>query len=107
MASPYTTTLRTIHRDRHHRRRPAPQGRQGAHSGGAGAAFQYHEAGGDEDALPGSLKDADLVFCYAGNLGWDARGALAPLGDKAVVKDDLNELLEAIAAAQNQATMCW
>lgn len=52
-----------------------------------------------KDALPGSLKDADLIFCYAGNLGWDARGTLAPLGDKAVVKDDLNELIEAIAAA--------
>ncbi len=52
-----------------------------------------------KDALPGSLKDADLTFCYAGNLGWDARGALTPLGDKAVVKDDLNELIEAIAAA--------
>ncbi|MDD5057026.1 MAG: UDP-N-acetylmuramate:L-alanyl-gamma-D-glutamyl-meso-diaminopimelate ligase [Sideroxydans sp.] len=52
-----------------------------------------------KDALPGSLREADLVFCYAGNLGWDARGALAPLGDKAVVKDDLNELIEAIAAA--------
>jgi UDP-N-acetylmuramate: L-alanyl-gamma-D-glutamyl-meso-diaminopimelate ligase len=51
-----------------------------------------------KDALPGSLKDADLTFCYAGNLGWDARGALAPLGDKAVVKDDLNELIEAIAS---------
>jgi len=51
-----------------------------------------------KDALPGSLKDADLTFCYAGNLGWDARAALAPLGDKAVVKDDLNELIEAIAA---------
>ena len=51
------------------------------------------------DALPGSLKDADLVFCYAGNLGWDVRGALAPLGEKVVVKDDLNELIEAIAAA--------
>ena len=50
-----------------------------------------------KDALPGSLKDADLTFCYAGNLGWDARGALAPLGDKAVVKDELNELIEAIA----------
>jgi UDP-N-acetylmuramate: L-alanyl-gamma-D-glutamyl-meso-diaminopimelate ligase len=49
--------------------------------------------------LPASLKDADLVFCYAGNLGWDARGALAPLGDKAVVKDDLNELIAAITTA--------
>lgn len=52
-----------------------------------------------KDALPASLKDADLVFCYAGNLGWDARSALAPLGNKAVVKDDLNELIETIAAA--------
>ncbi len=50
-------------------------------------------------ALPASLKDADLVFCYAGNLGWDAHQALAPLGEKAVVKDDLNELINAIAAA--------
>ena len=52
-----------------------------------------------KDALPGSLKDADVVFCYAGNLGWDAAAALAPLGEKAVVKEDLNELIEAIAAA--------
>jgi UDP-N-acetylmuramate: L-alanyl-gamma-D-glutamyl-meso-diaminopimelate ligase len=51
-----------------------------------------------KDALPASLKQADLTFCYAGNLGWDARGALAPLGEKAVVKDDLNELIDAIAA---------
>ena len=52
-----------------------------------------------KDALPGSLKDADLVFCYAGNLGWDARGALAPLGSKAVIEDDLAALTDQIAAA--------
>jgi UDP-N-acetylmuramate: L-alanyl-gamma-D-glutamyl-meso-diaminopimelate ligase len=51
-----------------------------------------------KEALPASLKDADLTFCYAGNLGWDARGALAPLGDKAIVKDDLNELIESIVS---------
>ncbi len=51
-----------------------------------------------KDALPGSLKEADLTFCYAGNLGWNARNSLAPLGDRAVVKDDLNELIEAISA---------
>ncbi|MFH2135996.1 MAG: UDP-N-acetylmuramate:L-alanyl-gamma-D-glutamyl-meso-diaminopimelate ligase [Pseudomonadota bacterium] len=51
-----------------------------------------------KDALPASLKDADLTFCYAGNLGWDARGALAPMGDKALVKDDLDDLVEAITA---------
>ena len=52
-----------------------------------------------KDALPASLKDADAVFCYGANLGWDARSALAPLGNKAIVSDDLNELIEAIAAA--------
>ena len=51
-----------------------------------------------KEALPGSLKEADLVFCYAANLGWDASGVLASLGDKVVVKDDLNELIEAISS---------
>ncbi len=50
-----------------------------------------------KDALPGSLKDADLVFCYSNNLGWDAAGALAPLGAKAQVLDDLDALVESIA----------
>jgi UDP-N-acetylmuramate: L-alanyl-gamma-D-glutamyl-meso-diaminopimelate ligase len=45
------------------------------------------------------LKDADLVFCYGANLGWDAAASLAPLGSKALVKDDLHELIEAIAGA--------
>jgi UDP-N-acetylmuramate: L-alanyl-gamma-D-glutamyl-meso-diaminopimelate ligase len=52
-----------------------------------------------KDALPYSLKEADLVFCYAGNLGWDAHGAMAPMGNKVVVKDDLGELIQAIVAA--------
>jgi len=51
-----------------------------------------------KDALPGSLKDADLVFCYAGSLGWDASGALAPLGSKATVEEDLDALIGKIAA---------
>ncbi|MDD5180968.1 MAG: UDP-N-acetylmuramate:L-alanyl-gamma-D-glutamyl-meso-diaminopimelate ligase, partial [Gallionellaceae bacterium] len=50
-------------------------------------------------ALPGSLQGADQVFCYGANLGWDAHAALAPLGSKAMVQDDLNELIEAIAVA--------
>jgi len=51
-----------------------------------------------KNALPGSLKNADLVFCYSANLGWDAAAALSPLGSKAVIKDDLDGLIEAIAA---------
>ena len=52
-----------------------------------------------KDALPGSLKDADMVFCYAGNLGWDAHSALAPLGSKAIVEEDLGALIAKITAA--------
>jgi UDP-N-acetylmuramate: L-alanyl-gamma-D-glutamyl-meso-diaminopimelate ligase len=52
-----------------------------------------------KDVLPGSLKDADLVFCYAGNLDWDARGTLAPLGSKAIVEEELDTLIDKIAAA--------
>jgi UDP-N-acetylmuramate: L-alanyl-gamma-D-glutamyl-meso-diaminopimelate ligase len=50
-------------------------------------------------ALPGSLREADRVYCYAANLGWDVTGALAPLGGKAEVHNDLATLTEAIARA--------
>ena len=49
-------------------------------------------------ALSGSLLDADKVFCYGANLGWDASEALTPMGDKAIVKNDLNELTAAIVS---------
>ena len=48
-------------------------------------------------ALPGSLRDADKVFCYSANLGWDAAEALAPLGGKAITLQDLGVLVETIA----------
>ncbi len=48
-------------------------------------------------ALPSSLARADRVFCYAANLGWDAAAALAPLGARAEVHDDLATLVGAVA----------
>jgi UDP-N-acetylmuramate: L-alanyl-gamma-D-glutamyl-meso-diaminopimelate ligase len=45
-------------------------------------------------ALPDSLADADFVYCYGANLGWDAAEALAPLGTKARVFDDLDALVK-------------
>ncbi len=51
-----------------------------------------------KDALPGSLAAADLTYCYAGKLGWDPAAALAPLGAKAAVYDDLEALIAAILA---------
>jgi UDP-N-acetylmuramate: L-alanyl-gamma-D-glutamyl-meso-diaminopimelate ligase len=49
-------------------------------------------------ALPASLIDADLVFCYGANLGWDAVEALEPMGSKAKVFDNMDALLAAIVA---------
>jgi UDP-N-acetylmuramate: L-alanyl-gamma-D-glutamyl-meso-diaminopimelate ligase len=49
--------------------------------------------------LPWSLEEADLSFCYQGNLGWDAREALAPMGDKAVVCDTIDALVAAVRRA--------
>jgi UDP-N-acetylmuramate: L-alanyl-gamma-D-glutamyl-meso-diaminopimelate ligase len=50
-----------------------------------------------KSALPGSLAGADRVFCYAADLGWDAAQALAPLGERAQVHDDLARLVAAVA----------
>jgi UDP-N-acetylmuramate: L-alanyl-gamma-D-glutamyl-meso-diaminopimelate ligase len=51
-----------------------------------------------KDALPASLRDADAVFCYANNLGWDAAAALAPIQQKAQTYDDLDQLVAAVTA---------
>lgn len=58
-----------------------------------------------KDALPDSLKAADLVFGYGARgegkdaLGWDLAAALSPLGEKAQTFDDLSALVAAVGAA--------
>jgi UDP-N-acetylmuramate: L-alanyl-gamma-D-glutamyl-meso-diaminopimelate ligase len=54
--------------------------------------------------LPAALEDADLVFCFGAKsgkhaLGWDPAQVLAPLGQRAVSHDDLDELVRAVARA--------
>lgn len=49
--------------------------------------------------LPWSLEQADLAFCHAGGLDWDARAALAPMGARAQVADNLDQLLAQVRAA--------
>ncbi len=49
--------------------------------------------------LPWALAAADLSFCHAGGLGWNAREVLAPLGDKAQVADDIAMLTDQVLAA--------
>jgi UDP-N-acetylmuramate: L-alanyl-gamma-D-glutamyl-meso-diaminopimelate ligase len=52
-----------------------------------------------KQALPGSLASADRVYCYSGGLAWDAKSVLAPLGPKAEILGDLDQLVAAIARA--------
>ena len=52
-----------------------------------------------KNALSGSLAEADLIFCYNANLGWNAAEALAPLGARATCHDDLGALTSAVATA--------
>ena len=51
--------------------------------------------------LPGSLEQADLVYCYgepSGKhaLGWDPVAVLAPLGERATCWQDMNRMIDAI-----------
>jgi UDP-N-acetylmuramate: L-alanyl-gamma-D-glutamyl-meso-diaminopimelate ligase len=50
-----------------------------------------------KDALAGSLADADRVYCYGAGLGWDPAAALAPLGAKAEIHQDIARLVAAVA----------
>jgi len=54
-----------------------------------------------KDALPGSLKDADLVFGFGSEqaLGWKLGEALSPMGGIASAYDDLDAMVRAIVAA--------
>ncbi len=49
--------------------------------------------------LPWSLEAADLAFCHAGGLDWDAKAALAPMGAKASVAGDIEQLVAQVKAA--------
>ncbi len=49
-----------------------------------------------KDELAASLQDAEQVFCYTANLGWDALGALRSLGEKVKASDDIDTLISMI-----------
>ena len=52
-----------------------------------------------QERLAKSLAGADLVHCYARDLGWEPAQALAPLGTRAAVHHDLDALVSELAAA--------
>jgi UDP-N-acetylmuramate: L-alanyl-gamma-D-glutamyl-meso-diaminopimelate ligase len=49
--------------------------------------------------LPWSLEAADLAFCHSGGLDWDATEALAPMGARAQVGRNIDELVAQVTAA--------
>ena len=51
-----------------------------------------------KDQLPASLSEVDQAFCYGANLGWDAAAALAPMGERAIVEEDLARLVARVCA---------
>jgi UDP-N-acetylmuramate: L-alanyl-gamma-D-glutamyl-meso-diaminopimelate ligase len=52
-----------------------------------------------QDRLASSLSDADLVFCFAKDLGWDPSHALAALGTRAFTHIDMGTLVETLTRA--------
>jgi UDP-N-acetylmuramate: L-alanyl-gamma-D-glutamyl-meso-diaminopimelate ligase len=55
--------------------------------------------GAMKSQLPWSLEQADLAFCHAGGLDWDAAEALSPMGKRAHVARCIDEIVEMVAAA--------
>ncbi|HEY9022661.1 MAG TPA: UDP-N-acetylmuramate:L-alanyl-gamma-D-glutamyl-meso-diaminopimelate ligase [Burkholderiaceae bacterium] len=49
--------------------------------------------------LPWALEEADLSFCHSGGLAWDAKEALAPMGEQAQVHDTVAAVVTAVARA--------
>ena len=52
--------------------------------------------GAMREALPGALTNADVVFVYDNNLGWDVAKAFEPIGTKTGIFTDLNAMIDAI-----------
>jgi UDP-N-acetylmuramate: L-alanyl-gamma-D-glutamyl-meso-diaminopimelate ligase len=48
--------------------------------------------------LPWSLEEADLAFCHAGGLGWDATAVLQPMGLRAQVGANIDEVIAQVLA---------
>ena len=48
--------------------------------------------------LPWSLEEANLAFCHSGGLDWDAAEVLKPMGERAMVSNNLDNLVAKIAA---------
>jgi UDP-N-acetylmuramate: L-alanyl-gamma-D-glutamyl-meso-diaminopimelate ligase len=52
--------------------------------------------GSMKSQLPWSLDECDLAFCHSGGLDWDAVQALSPMGDRAVVANNIDDLVRVV-----------
>ncbi len=48
--------------------------------------------------LPRALESSDFAFCHTGGLDWDAKAALAPMVDRALVASTIDELVRLVKA---------
>ena len=54
--------------------------------------------GAMKSQLPWSLEETDLAFCHSGGLGWDANAALQPMGARAQVGANIDEVIAQVLA---------
>ena len=54
--------------------------------------------GAVKSQLPWSLEEADLAFCHAGGLDWDAAEALSSMGARASVANDVDTTIRQVLA---------
>ena len=80
--------------------------RLGAGSGRSGRILAVFEPrsntmklGTIKSQLPWSLEPAELAFCHAGGLDWDAAEALQPLGSRAQVAPSIDDLVQRVSLA--------
>lgn len=55
-----------------------------------------------KDSLCASVAQADRVFVYGADLGWDAAAVFAPMGGRAVCRENMGTLLDDIVAEARQ-----
>ncbi len=56
-----------------------------------------------KDLLAESLRGADRVYCYASGIDWDVGAALAALGERAAVFDEIDSIVAAVVASARPA----
>jgi hypothetical protein len=92
---------------RNHPGRPALAGRDGAHPGGAGAAFQHHEAGRHEGSTGGQPQGRAARLLLQRRSGLGCRRRAAAPGRPATTHDDLAHWSRPSPPRRGRAITFW